>query len=48
MDVLLNDDETMIVDSAREFLDGECPTTLVRAMETDRFRALQNETTTSN
>ena len=35
MDVLLNDDETMIVDSAREFLDGECPTSLVRAMETD-------------
>ena len=33
--VLLNDDENMIVDSAREFLDGECPTTLVRAMETD-------------
>ena len=35
MDVLLNDDETMIVDSAREFLDGECPTSLVRAMEND-------------
>ena len=29
MDVLLNDDETMIVDSAREFLDGECPPSLV-------------------
>ncbi len=35
MDVLLNDDENLIVDSAREFLAGECPTTLVRAMETD-------------
>ncbi len=35
MDVLLNDDETLIVDSAREFLTGECPTTLVRAMEVD-------------
>ena len=35
MDVLLNDDETMIVDSAREFLDGECPPSLVRAMEND-------------
>jgi alkylation response protein AidB-like acyl-CoA dehydrogenase len=35
MDILLNDDENMIVDSAREFLNGECPTTLVRAMETD-------------
>ncbi|MBI1988798.1 MAG: acyl-CoA dehydrogenase, partial [Betaproteobacteria bacterium] len=35
MDVLLNDDESLIVDSAREFLAGECPTTLVRAMETD-------------
>ena len=35
MDVLLNDDESLIVDSAREFLTGECPTSLVRAMETD-------------
>lgn len=35
MDTMLNDDEKMIADSAREFLDGECPTTLVRAMETD-------------
>ena len=35
MDVLLNDDETMIVDSAREFLQGECPPSLVREMETD-------------
>lgn len=35
MDVLLNDDENLIVDSAREFLTNECPTKLVRAMETD-------------
>ncbi len=35
MDVLLNDDERLIADSAREVLEGECPTTLVRAMETD-------------
>ena len=35
MDVLPNDDESMIVDSAREFLEGECPTKLVREMETD-------------
>ena len=35
MDVLLNDDESLIVDSAREFLTGECPTSLVRAMEID-------------
>ena len=35
MDVLLNDEETLVVDSAREFLNGECPTSLVRAMETD-------------
>lgn len=35
MDVLLNDDENLIVDSAREFLTGECPTSLVRAMEVD-------------
>lgn len=35
MDVLLNDDENLIVDSAREFLTGECPTKLVRAMEAD-------------
>jgi len=35
MDVLLNDDENLIVDSAREFLQGECSTALVRAMETD-------------
>jgi alkylation response protein AidB-like acyl-CoA dehydrogenase len=35
MDVLMNDDERMIADSAREFLDAECPTSLVRAMEAD-------------
>ena len=35
MDILLNDDESQIVDSAREFLAGECPTTLVRAMENE-------------
>lgn len=35
MDVLLNDDENMVVDSAREFLTNECPTKLVRAMEAD-------------
>lgn len=35
MDVLLNDDENLIVDSAREFLTHECPTKLVREMETD-------------
>ena len=35
MDVLLNEDESLIVDSAREFLTGECPTSLVRAMEAD-------------
>jgi alkylation response protein AidB-like acyl-CoA dehydrogenase len=35
MDVLLNDDENQIVDSARQFLDGECPPALVRAMEAD-------------
>jgi alkylation response protein AidB-like acyl-CoA dehydrogenase len=35
MDVLLNDDENLIVDSAREFLTGECPPKLVREMEVD-------------
>lgn len=35
MDVLLNDDENMIVESAREFLNAECSTKLVRAMEAD-------------
>ena len=35
MDVLMNDDERMVADSAREFLEAECPTSLVRAMEAD-------------
>jgi alkylation response protein AidB-like acyl-CoA dehydrogenase len=29
----MNDDERMIAESARQFLEAECPTTLVRAME---------------
>ena len=33
MDVLLTDEEKMVVSSAREFLEGECSTTLVREME---------------
>jgi alkylation response protein AidB-like acyl-CoA dehydrogenase len=35
MDVLMNDDERLIAESAREFLDGECPPKLVREMEAD-------------
>lgn len=35
MDTLLNEDERMISASAREFLEGECSTQLVREMETD-------------
>jgi alkylation response protein AidB-like acyl-CoA dehydrogenase len=35
MDILMNDDERMIAESARQFLEAECPTTLVRAMEAD-------------
>jgi alkylation response protein AidB-like acyl-CoA dehydrogenase len=35
MDVLLTDEEKMVVASAREFLEGECSTTLVRQMEKD-------------
>ncbi len=35
MDILMNDDERMVADSAREFLDAECPPSLVRAMEAD-------------
>ena len=35
MDTLPNDDERMVADSAREFLDGECPPSLVREMEND-------------
>ncbi len=35
MDILLSDDENLIVDSAREFLLGECPPKLVRKIEAD-------------
>jgi len=35
MDVLLNDEERLIRESAREFLEGECSPKLVRAMEED-------------
>ena len=35
MDVLLTEEEKMVRQSAREFLEAECPTTLVREMETD-------------
>ncbi|HSQ02807.1 MAG TPA: acyl-CoA dehydrogenase family protein, partial [Burkholderiales bacterium] len=35
MDVLLNDDERLIRESAREFLEGECSPKVVRAMEED-------------
>jgi alkylation response protein AidB-like acyl-CoA dehydrogenase len=35
MDVILTEEEKMVRDSAREFLEAECPTTLVRDMETD-------------
>lgn len=35
MDVLLNEEETILKNSAREFLTEECPPTLVRAMEED-------------
>ena len=35
MDMLMNDDERTIADSAREFLDAECTPAVVRAMETD-------------
>lgn len=35
MDVLMNDDERMIQESAREFLEGECTPKLVREMEAD-------------
>ena len=33
MDVLMNEDEQMIADSARQFLEGEVSTKLVREME---------------
>jgi DNA-binding transcriptional LysR family regulator len=32
MDTTLNEEEVMVRDSARKFLEAECPTTLVRAM----------------
>ena len=35
MDTTLNEEEVMVRDSARKFLEAECPTTLVRAMEKD-------------
>lgn len=35
MDVLLTGEEKMVRDSAREFFEAECSTTLVREMETD-------------
>lgn len=35
MDLLPNDDERLITDSARAFLEGECSTRLVREMEED-------------
>jgi alkylation response protein AidB-like acyl-CoA dehydrogenase len=35
MDLRLTDEEKMLRNTAREFLDAECPTSLVREMETD-------------
>ena len=35
MDVLLNDDERLIAESAREFVEGECTIAVARAMESD-------------
>ena len=35
MDLLLTDEEKMLRHTAREFLEAECPTSLVREMETD-------------
>ncbi|MBI2871906.1 MAG: acyl-CoA/acyl-ACP dehydrogenase [Chloroflexi bacterium] len=35
MDLLLTEEQEMLKRSAREFLEAECPTTLVRAMEED-------------
>ena len=35
MDVLLNEEEEMVKNAAREFLEGECPSSLARAMEVD-------------
>src|SRR6266508_6505794 len=35
MDVMLTEEEKMVRNSAREFLEAECSTALVREMETD-------------
>src|SRR3990172_8843681 len=35
MDILMTEEEKMVRDSAREFLDKECSPALVREMETD-------------
>ena len=35
MDVLLNEEEEMVKNAAREFLEGECPPSLAREMEKD-------------
>ena len=35
MVVLLNEEEEMVKNAAREFLGGECPPSLARAMEVD-------------
>ena len=37
MDVLLSEEEQMLKNLTREFLEGECPLSLVRAMETDKL-----------
>ena len=37
MDVLLNEEEEMVKNAAREFLEGECPPSLARAMEVDEL-----------
>ena len=35
MDILLTEEEKMLQNTAREFLEAECPTRLVRDMEVD-------------
>ena len=37
MDVLLNEEEEMVKNAAREFLEGECPPSLAREMEVDEL-----------
>jgi alkylation response protein AidB-like acyl-CoA dehydrogenase len=37
MDILLDEDEEMLKNNAREFFEQECPTSLVRAMEEDEL-----------